>query len=140
MDIQNFLPQRPPFIMVDRMLFFYDKTVVTELEIRKDNLFFCDGELLASGLIENIAQTCTLCMIGYRKKDGIKIAQTGVIGALNNLNINRLPREGEKIKTIVSLVGEMFQMMMFDAMIKSRDEELVKASIKTALTDITVAR
>ena len=56
-NILELLPQQQPFIMVDRILHIDDTKTITELTIRKNNLFFDDGRLSASGLIENIAQT-----------------------------------------------------------------------------------
>lgn len=134
-NIKDLLPQQPPFIMVDKLVSLDDKTVTSEFEIREDNIFLNDGHLLASGMIENIAQTCA-AGIGYKNKSNSGSVKIGVIGALNNFNINRLPRKDEKITTIVSFVGEVFQMIMFDAIVKFGDEELATASIRTALTDI----
>ena len=134
-NIQDLLPQKPPFIMVDRLVSLDDKTVTTEFEIREDNIFLSDGHLLASGLIENIAQTCA-AGIGYKIKGGTGSVKIGVIGAINNLNINRPPQKDEKITTIVSFMGEVFQMIMFDAIVKFGDEELATVSIRTALTDV----
>ena len=134
-NIQDLLPQQPPFIMIDRMVSLNDMTITTEFEIREDNIFVDEGHLLASGIIENIAQTCA-AGIGYKHKCSTGLHKTGVIGALNNFNINRLPRKGEKITTIVTFVGEVFQMTMFDAIVKTGDENLAAASIRTAITDI----
>ena len=134
-NIQDLLPQKPPFIMIDRMVSLNDMTITTEFEIREDNIFVDEGHLLASGIIENIAQTCA-AGIGYKNKSNSGSVKIGVIGALNNFNINRLPQKDEKITTIVSFVGEVFQMIMFDAIVKFGDEELATASIRTALTDI----
>lgn len=134
-NIQELLPQKPPFIMVDRLVSLDDKTVTTEFEIREDNIFLNDGYLLASGIIENIAQTCA-AGIGYKNKGNSESVKIGVIGALNNFNISRPPRKDEKITTIVSFVGEVAQMIMFDAIVKFGDEELATASIRTAITDI----
>ena len=55
--LNELLPQRPPFVMIDRLLSSDAVYSVTELEVRDDNIFVEDERLTASGLIENIAQT-----------------------------------------------------------------------------------
>lgn len=132
--VQELLPQKPPFVMIDKLVSSTEEMAVSELEVRPDNVFFGNGCLSAAGLVENIAQTCA-AGIGYRNVNSGEAVKIGVIGALSNMNILRLPREGEHLTTIVKYVQVVFQMTMFDAIIKSGDEELANASIKTALID-----
>ena len=54
-DILDILPQQQPFVMIDKLLLFDEKKTVTELAVRSDNLFFDQGRLSESGLVENIA-------------------------------------------------------------------------------------
>ena len=63
-DVQTLLPQRPPFIMIDRLIHFDEVVTTTQLEVRSDNLFIEDGVLNNCVLVENIAQTCAARM-GY---------------------------------------------------------------------------
>ena len=63
-DIHELLPQQKPFVMVGRLIHFDERTTETETEIKADNIFVDDGLFSASGLIENIAQTCAV-RIGY---------------------------------------------------------------------------
>lgn len=132
--VQDLLPQKPPFVMVDKLVSSDEECAVSELEVRPDNVFFANGHLSSSGLVENIAQTCA-AGIGYKNiSNGVPV-KIGVIGAVSNMNILRLPCEGEHLTTIVKYVQEVFQMTLFDAIIKSGDEVLANASIKTALID-----
>ena len=120
--------------MIDKLVSSDEECAVSELEVRPDNVFFTNGRLSSSGLVENIAQTCA-AGIGYKNiSNGVPV-KIGVIGAVSNMNILRLPREGEHLTTIVKYVQEVFQMTLFDAIIKSGDEVLANASIKTALID-----
>ena len=54
----DYIPQRPPMVMVDYI--FHCDNVVTQTQtlVREDNRFVEDGKLLRSGLLEMIAQTC----------------------------------------------------------------------------------
>jgi len=135
-NILELLPQQQPFIMVDRILHIDDTKTITELTIRKNNLFFDDGRLSASGLIENIAQTCA-ARIGYYNKYILrKSVNIGYIGAIRNLVIERTPFEAETITTQIEVMEEVFKMTLVQAVIKSNNEILVTAEMKIALSEI----
>ena len=133
--LHELLPQKPPFVMIDRLVSSDDTFTVTQLLVRADNLFFAEGRLTASGLVENIAQTCAARM-GYINLNSGKSVKIGVIGAISNLEIKRTPCEGEQLITTIELLEEVFQMTLVKATIVSGDEEIVSANMKIALTDI----
>ncbi len=137
-NILELLPQRPPFIMVDKLLYFDEVRTNTCLTVRADNIFVDDDTMTATGLIENIAQTCAV-RLGYinryiYKKD-IKI---GFIGAIKNLKIYRLPKLGEELFTSIVVEEEIFQMTLVNAEIKIGDDTLVSAVMKIAMSDMDV--
>ena len=137
-NILELLPQRPPFIMVDKLLHFDEVRTNTCLTVRADNIFVDDDTMTAAGLIENIAQTCAV-RLGYinryiYKKD-IKI---GFIGAIKNLKIYRLPKLGEELFTSIVVEEEIFQMTLVNAEIKIGDDTLVSAVMKIAMSDMDV--
>ena len=66
-DIHELLPQQEPFVLVDRLLWFDDKTTTTTLTICADNLFVENRFLNNCALIENIAQTAAV-RLGYYNK------------------------------------------------------------------------
>ena len=55
-EIQELLPQRAPFVMVDNLLFASTEKFETSFLIERDNLFVNDEMLSESAVIENIAQ------------------------------------------------------------------------------------
>ena len=133
--MKELIPQRPPFVMIDKLLSFDMTVTVTQLEIRADNVFCKDGRLSAEGLMENIAQTCAARMgyINLTKNETVKI---GVIGAVNNFEVFRTPKVGEVIVTTIEVIEEMFQITMVKAYIKCGDETIAQANMKIALMDI----
>lgn len=135
LTIDELIPQRPPFVMIDRLVSSDEIYSVTELTIREDNLFVEEGRLSASGLIENIAQTCA-ARIGYINLCHEQTVKIGVIGSISNLNIERTPKVGEKLTTTIKLLEEVFQMTLVEAVIVSNNEEIVRANMKIALTNI----
>ena len=135
LTIDELIPQRPPFVMIDRLVSSDDVYSVTELTIREDNIFVKDGRFSASGLIENIAQTCA-ARIGYINLNHGQTVKIGVIGSISNLNIERTPKVGEKLTTTIKLLEEVFQMTLVEAVTTCNNEEIVRANMKIALTDI----
>lgn len=133
--LNELIPQRPPFVMIDRLLLSDTVYSVTELEVRNDNIFVEDERLTASGLIENIAQTCA-ARIGYINHNNGDTVKIGVIGSISNLNVTRTPKVGEKLTTTIQLLEEVFNVTMVLASIKIGEEEIVSANMKIALTDI----
>ena len=133
--MRELIPQRPPFVMIDKMLSFDMTVTVTQLEVRTDNVFCKDGRLTAEGLMENIAQTCAARMgyINLNKSETVKI---GVIGAVNNFEVFRTPKVGELIITTIEVIEEMFQITMVKAEIRCGDETIAQANMKIALMDI----
>ena len=137
-DILTLIPQRPPFVMVDRLLHFDTQTTITEFEVRADNIFVDDGKLSSEGLVENIAQTCAARM-GYISLMSHTPVKVGVIGAISNMTINFLPQCGARLTTRIDLLEEVFQMTLVSASVVVGEEVVASANMKIALTDIEAA-
>ncbi len=101
-DITKLIPQRPPMLMVKRMLSCDDTKVTTELDILSDNIFVEDGCLAEPGIIENMAQTAAV-MQGWKFRDQANAADIRYLCEIRNLTIERLPSVGETLKTTVEV-------------------------------------
>ena len=134
-DVRELLPQQPPFVMVDRLTYFDERIVQSETTITEKNIFVDDLSLSASGLLENIAQTCAL-RLGYVNKYILKKnIQVGYIGAVRNFSVERLPRVGEAIQTEVEILEDVCGMTLAEAMVRSEGEVLAATEIKIAVKD-----
>ena len=134
-DIHELLPQQEPFVMISRLVQFDKVRTVCETDINADNIFVEDGRFTASGLIENIAQTCA-ARIGYFNKYVLKKAvQIGFIGAIRNMEITDLPEVGQQIKTIVDVKEEVFGMILASAMVKQGEKTMVTTEMKIAIKE-----
>ena len=134
-DVHELLPQQPPFVMVDSLTYFDERRVKSETIITEKNIFVDDLSLSASGLLENIAQTCAL-RLGYVNKYILKKnIQVGYIGAIRNFSVERLPRVGETIQTEVEVLEDVFGMTLAEATIWSGSEVLAVTEIKIAVKD-----
>ncbi|MDR2773739.1 MAG: pseudouridylate synthase [Tannerella sp.] len=136
-DISELLPQRYPFIMVDRLTYYDPVITKTIFRVNDDNLFCRNGVMEESGLIEIIAQTCAARM-GYKEKtethrDGrIKI---GVIGMIKKMEIFRNPYAGEELETTIEIVADVFNSTLVETKIESGNETLATCEMKIYLTE-----
>jgi len=138
-NIGELLPQRPPFVMVSQLVHYDEVLTVTRFYITPDNLFCEQGVMVASGLVENFAQTCA-ARIGYINKyilhKGVNI---GFIGAVKTLEIFRLPKVGETLETRIEVLSEQFGLTLAHGEIRLLDGTLVaEGEMKIALSDKTV--
>lgn len=131
-DILTLIPQRPPMVMVDRLLHCDIVVTETELTVSKDNIMVEDGHMSAIGLIENVAQTCAARM-GYINLTSGKEVRVGVIGALRDMTIHSLPEVGSTIKTRIEVNDEVFGMTLAQAESRCGDMLLCSGTIKIAL-------
>lgn len=134
-DILELIPQRPPFVMVDRLLHFDRIVTTSEFTVREDNIFLEGDVLQPEGLVENIAQTCA-ARIGYVNFMNKESVRLGFIGAVRNLSILKTPNAGDTIETTITVKEEIFQMTLVDAEIRLNGNVIVNAEMKIALSDI----
>ncbi len=135
-DIHELLPQREPFVMVGRLDHFDMERTSTVTPIIESNIFVEDGMFTASGVVENIAQTCA-ARIGYVNKYMLKKGiQLGFIGAIRNLKLYRFPKVGEEIETSIITIEEIFGMTLVYAIVKVNDEVIAESEMKIALSEV----
>lgn len=134
-NILELLPQRPPFVMVDRLTDYSETTASCRLTVRPDNVFVSGGVFAAPGIVEHIAQTCATRLGYYNRyilKTGVRL---GFIGEVKNLSILRLPLVGETIRTTVVVVQEIFDVTVVNAEVRVADEVIATTSLKIAQGD-----
>lgn len=135
-NVLKLLPQRPPFVMVDKLIYFDQQETITSFTVDQNNIFVENEIFTSSGLIENIAQTCAVRM-GYINqyiyKENVKL---GFIGSIKNLEILKFPKVGDVLTTSIKIIEEVFQMTLVLACIKINDETIVTSEMKIALSDI----
>lgn len=134
-DVHDLLPQQEPFVMIDNLVHIDQVLTVTETLVRDDNLFVDNGQMSASGLMENIAQTCA-ARIGYVNKYILqKGIQLGFIGAVRNFEVRELPPTGDLLTTQVEVKEEIFGMTLAEATIECGGKVLVSTEMKIAVKE-----
>ena len=135
-DLHTVLPQYELFVMVGSLIAFDADSSVTETLIREDNIFVDDGHFSASGMMENIAQTCAARVGFYNKYVLHKDVQVGFIGAVRNYVVHSLAPVGEVITTRVDILQDVFGMTLANAQVTCRGEVIAEAEIKLAVRQV----
>src|SRR4051812_28146688 len=97
-DILLLIPQQPPFVMVDELLFSDDNITRTKFEVKADNVFTINGEFSEAGLMENMAQTAAAGSGNMARIENRPVV-SGYIGQVKNLEIFELPKTGDELLT-----------------------------------------
>lgn len=110
-NIKKYLPHRAPMLMVDLILDMDDEQVETYFEIKDDNIFLENGYFTESGLVENMAQTCSSVVAkdyfideDYNDKPDVNVV--GFISGIKTLKIYALPQIGNVINTKALLASK----------------------------------
>jgi predicted hotdog family 3-hydroxylacyl-ACP dehydratase len=128
-NIHSFIPQRPPFVMVDELIYSDDTSARTRFLVRSDNLFLEEGCLKEPALVENIAQTAA-AHAGYQAIRENKPVQTGYIGAVKNLEIFFLPKTGEELITEITIENQIFNATVITGTVLCNQKTAARCQMK----------
>ena len=132
MAITDYIPQRPPFVMVDELLESTPESAVTQWVVPENGVLVDASELLAAGLMENVAQTAA-AWTGYQAKTQNMPIRIGYIGAVKQMTVRRLPRVGETVRTNIQVVETVFDITLVHATQHIGDELVAEMDLKIAL-------
>ena len=132
--ITDLIPQRPPFVMVDKLLSCDQVNALSEFTICPDNIFLDNQLLSPAGIIENMAQACAARM-GCVNRMHNKPIKIGFIGDIRDCKIMRQPRCHEVLHTHVQIIEEVFNLTLANVISKVGDEVIASARMKIALRD-----
>lgn len=130
--VENLIPQKFPFVMVDKLVAFSENEIVSGLTVSKQNIFFDNDTFQESGLIEHMAQSVAL-YTGYQFYLKNEVAPTGYIGSIKSIEIFRLPKINEEIQTLVTILQEFMGITLVDISSKINNIEIARSQMKTVL-------
>jgi 3-hydroxymyristoyl/3-hydroxydecanoyl-(acyl carrier protein) dehydratase len=128
-NIQSLIPQRPPFVMIDKLISFSETTTITGFSITTDNIFVENGLFKEPGLVENIAQTAA-ARAGYISQTENKPVQVGYIGAVNNLQVFMLPKQGDELITEITIENQIFDVTLISGKITCNGQPVAQCKMK----------
>lgn len=133
-NIEKYIPQRSPMVMIDALLEASDNHAVTSLVIEDKNIFVEDGFLAEPGLVENIAQTAA-AQVGFQcaaKKIPVPI---GYIAAVKNLQVNKLPKLNSTITTSIKITNHVLDVTVAEGKIEQAGSVMCTCEMRIFVTN-----
>jgi len=128
-DIIPLIPQKPPFVLVDRLLFTDEDTTRSSFAVTANTIFVKDGNFQEAGLLENIAQTAAL-RAGYFSQTENKPVKLGYIGAVKDLAIFSLPKVGDELITEIVIIDTVFDVTVIEGKVLHNGQLLAQCEMK----------
>ena len=133
--IEELLPHRHPFIMVDKLISCSGYLATTEMTIKENNLFCSRGYVSEAGLLENMAQTCA-ARLGYKSLINKMSVKVGIIGAVKNFCVYFCPEPGDRLITNIEIEHEVFNAIILHSEVHCNGKTAATCHMKLFLTDI----
>ena len=129
LDILSLIPQKPPFVMVDELLFSDDNITRTKFVVPADNVFVINGDFSEAGLMENMAQTAAAGSGNMARIENRPVA-TGYIGQVKNFEVFALPKIGDELLTEIKIEVQVFDAVIVSGKIWCEDKLLAQCEMK----------
>jgi len=130
--VENLLPQKFPFVMVDKMYSYTETSLISGLKIKSDNIFVENNSFLEAGIIEHMAQSVAL-HTGYEFFLKNETAPTGYIGSIKDIEIKKCPQVDDTIQSAVTILQEFAGITLVDIVTTLNNEEIARGQMKTVL-------
>jgi 3-hydroxyacyl-[acyl-carrier-protein] dehydratase len=115
--ILQYIPQRPPIVMVSKLVEASDSHAVTQLLIEAENMFTAHGHLAEPGMVENIAQTAA-AQVGYHCSQKNIPVPIGYIAAVKNLKVFHMPAVNSIISTSIRITNQVLDVTVAEGKIE----------------------
>lgn len=133
-NIIPLIPQKPPFVMVGKLLFTDEVSSRSSFLIERDHVFVKDHVFQEAGLMENIAQTAAL-RAGYLAQSENKPVAIGYIGAVSNFEIFELPKAGDEIETEIRVENQIFDVTILSGKVWRQENLLAQCEMKLFISN-----
>ena len=128
-NILQYLPHRPPFVMVDNLLHADETNTRTSFVIKQENILFENGFFSEAGLLENIAQTAA-AGAGYKEQTKHQNISGGYIAAVKNFEVYTLPKIHDLLITEIVITEKIFNMTVIAGKVLCGDTLLAQCEMK----------
>ena len=132
--ILQYIPQRPPIVLISRIYKSDDTTVVTGFDITDEHIFAHHGKLTESGIIENMAQSAA-SRAGYAAIQNNTKPVVGFIGNIKDLIIYQLPSIGTELLTEVVTKTQVMNVSIIEAKSYSNNTLIASCEMKIFLQE-----
>lgn len=130
--VGNLIPQKFPFVMVDKVLAFGENFITSGFTVEETNIFIDNSIFQEAGLIEHMAQSVAL-YTGYQFYLKQEPAPTGYIGSIKSIEIFQLPKVNDNLITKVNVLQEFAGITLVDISVLLNEVEIARGQMKTVL-------
>ncbi len=130
--VGNLIPQKFPFVMVDKVLAFGENFITSGFTVEETNIFTENLIFQEAGLIEHMAQSVAL-YTGYQFYLKQEAAPTGYIGSIKSIEIFQLPKVNDNLITKVNVLQEFAGITLVDISVLLNEVEIARGQMKTVL-------
>ena len=124
MAITQYIPQRPPFVMVDHLLMYNPEEAYTCFLLTEDNPLLNGETFPVGGLVENVAQSCAAWIGKILTDRGLPI-RLGYLGAVSGMNVEALPHVGDTLFTTIQVLDAVEDITMVEASVRTAHHRLL---------------
>ena len=129
--IENYIPQRPPFVMIDNLVEASEVIFKSDFKIVEGNIFLDNNYLREFALIENIAQTSSVGLAITKKFIGTK-KPDGYLGGISKLKLYEVPKLNDTISTVIHLLASFENMFLVKGVNYLDGKMLMECEMKLA--------
>ena len=136
-DIQQYIPQRAPLVMVDELVQMDEHTTATRFTPELDNFFADNGLFRESGLIEHMAQSAA-AGVGYWYKSQNKEVPLGYIGAVQKFKLEQLPEANKTLETKIETIHQVMTTKVIKATVSCNEKLIATCEMKIFIDESTI--
>ena len=130
-EIQQFLPHRYPFLLVDRILTIEPGKKATGVKNLTGNEWFFQGHSYypPSLLLESLAQVGGVVLATKAREENPQTQFTGLFAGISDFQFHRFPSQGEEIILQVEVSQSLSSVYRFSAQAFVGDEKIAGGQI-----------
>lgn len=133
-NIEEWIPQRPPFVFIDTIVEVSAAHAVTQLTISADCPLVEGNHLSLAGLMEHAAQSCA-ARAGWVQRQQGEDVKVGYIGAIKQIEATRLPQVGETLVTEAQVLQEVLNICLIRCTTCVDSEPIATTTLKLAIME-----
>jgi len=131
-EITELIPQRRPFVMIDRLLEFSGDKCRTDFIVREGSPFVRNGLFHEGGIVENVAQSCA-AYNGWPSWVNHEPVRPGVIGAVRDFSFHSLPSVGDHLVTELSIISSAFNIILLHSTVRCGEVLIAEGEMKLCM-------
>jgi predicted hotdog family 3-hydroxylacyl-ACP dehydratase len=125
----GFVPQKPPFVLVDKLIYVDKNRSSCSFSIPEEHIFVKNGFYSTAGMVESMAQTAA-AGTGYLSKKNNKAVPVGYIGAVQKLEVNDWPPANAEIIMEIKLLTNILHVSLVSGNVTCQGKTMASCEMK----------